>query len=206
MGLKSGTIRDVGDKYFSAIIVIVLLANFVFILTDLADDISENMGAWHIVPEVLTAIATFCLVVGLTLKLRESREESTTLRQKIDQLEDEAHDWKIKTARYTQGLSEAIDEQMRSWGLTDAEKEVALLLLKGLSNKDVAEVRSTSEQTVKQHSSTIYRKSGLTSRAELSAFFLEDLLSPRTGTKERPTFVGTVESLSFSEPTRTSVP
>jgi DNA-binding NarL/FixJ family response regulator len=56
---------------------------------------------------------------------------------------------------------------------------VALLLVKGLALKDVAQVRATSERTVRQQSLAIYRKSGLAGRAELAAFFLEDLLSPR---------------------------
>jgi hypothetical protein len=32
--------------------------------------------------------------------------------------------------------------------------------------------------TVRQHAVAVYRKSGLAGRAELSAFFLEDLLLP----------------------------
>jgi DNA-binding CsgD family transcriptional regulator len=167
------------DQYFYWFTVVVLVANFIFLLTDLADDLSENMGLTHILPEIFAAIATLCLVIALAWKLRESRNESSSLRLKIGELENEATDWRQKTARYTKGLSEAIDEQMQKWQLSDAEKEVALLLLKGLSNKEIAQVRETSEQTVKQQSSSVYKKSGLASRSELSAFFLEDLLTPR---------------------------
>jgi DNA-binding NarL/FixJ family response regulator len=49
--------------------------------------------------------------------------------------------------------------------------------LKGLSLKDIALARGVSEKTVKQHNLTIYQKSGLAGRAELSAFFLQDLLT-----------------------------
>jgi DNA-binding NarL/FixJ family response regulator len=56
---------------------------------------------------------------------------------------------------------------------------VGLLLLKGLSHKEVSEVRKTSETTIRQQALAIYRKAGLRSRAELSAFFLEDLLLPK---------------------------
>ncbi len=64
--------------------------------------------------------------------------------------------------------------------VASAEREVALLLLKGLSHKDIADVRRTSEKTVRQQSLAVYRKAGLSGRAELSAFFLEDLLLPPT--------------------------
>ena len=62
--------------------------------------------------------------------------------------------------------------------MTPAEREVGLLLLKGLSHKEVAAARSTGETTIRQQALGIYRKSGLRNRSELSAFFLEDLLLP----------------------------
>ena len=42
----------------------------------------------------------------------------------------------------------------------------------------MAGIRDTSEATIRQQALAIYRKSGLRSRSELSAFFLEDLLLP----------------------------
>lgn len=72
----------------------------------------------------------------------------------------------------------AIDRQFERWGLFAAEREVALLLLKGLSHKEVASARETSERTVRQQALAVYRKAGLSGRAELAAFFLEDLLLP----------------------------
>ena len=64
------------------------------------------------------------------------------------------------------------------WKLTPAEAEVGVLLLKGLSHRDVAGVRSTSERTVREQARSLYRKASLAGRSELSAFFLEDLLLP----------------------------
>ena len=71
---------------------------------------------------------------------------------------------------------EAIDRQFDRWELTPAEREVGLLLLKGLSLREIAEVRGTSERTTREQARNVYRKGGLAGRAELSAFFLEDLL------------------------------
>ena len=58
--------------------------------------------------------------------------------------------------------------------------EVALLLLEGVSLREITTLRETSERTVRQQSPAVYRKAGLAGRAELSSFFLEDLLSPPT--------------------------
>jgi DNA-binding CsgD family transcriptional regulator len=76
------------------------------------------------------------------------------------------------------GLGAAIDAQFDRWGLTAAEREVAMLMLKGLSHKEIAAVREASERTVRQQARAIYAKANLSGRAALSAFFLEDLLLP----------------------------
>jgi DNA-binding NarL/FixJ family response regulator len=54
----------------------------------------------------------------------------------------------------------------------------ALLLLKGYGHKEIAKLLGRSERTVRQHAVAVYRKSNLSGRAELAAFFLEDLLLP----------------------------
>ncbi len=78
------------------------------------------------------------------------------------------------------GLGQKIDEQLGDWGLTGAEKEIALLLIKGINLKELAAMRGTSERTVRQQASKIYTKAKLEGRAELAAFFLEDLLLPES--------------------------
>ncbi len=84
------------------------------------------------------------------------------------------------------GLGEQIDRQFAAWGLTPAESEVALLMLKGLRHKEIATVRATSERTVRQQALTIYKKAGLDGRTDLAAFFLEDFLQPAGPPAVRP--------------------
>lgn len=69
-----------------------------------------------------------------------------------------------------------IDNEFVSWGLTQSEKEIAYLMLKGLNFKEIGEIRGTLEKTVRQQASKIYDKSGVGNRHELSAYFFEDLL------------------------------
>ena len=76
------------------------------------------------------------------------------------------------------GLGAQIARQFDAWALTAAEREVGMLMLKGLRHKDIANVRGTSERTVRQQALTIYRKAGLDGRTDLAAFFLEDFLAP----------------------------
>jgi DNA-binding NarL/FixJ family response regulator len=44
--------------------------------------------------------------------------------------------------------------------------------------KEIAEARQVAERTTRQQATVIYGKTGLSGRASLSAFFLEDLLLP----------------------------
>ncbi len=51
--------------------------------------------------------------------------------------------------------------------LTHKEKEIVRLILKGLSNKEVAEITGNTEKTIKFHLTAIFQKCGVESRTEL---------------------------------------
>ena len=56
-----------------------------------------------------------------------------------------------------------------------------VILMRGIDLTDEEEIAfatNRSERTVRQHAVAVYGKSGLGGRAELSAFFLEDLMLP----------------------------
>jgi DNA-binding CsgD family transcriptional regulator len=106
--------------------------------------------------------------------------ELAAARAEVTRWTEDARRWNREAGPVLQGLGEAIDRQFQRWGLTEAESEVALLQLKGLRHKEIAELRQTSERTVRQQALAVYRKSGLSGRSDLAAFFLEDLLLPQT--------------------------
>jgi len=58
-------------------------------------------------------------------------------------------------------------------GLTSAEREVAELLLRGLSNHEIAEARGTSSRTVANQLRALYGKLEVSSRFELVRRLLE---------------------------------
>jgi DNA-binding CsgD family transcriptional regulator len=71
-----------------------------------------------------------------------------------------------------------MDRQFEDWGMTAAEREVGLLILKGLSHREIASLRATTEATVRQQAQAIYRKASLPGKTAFSAYFLEDLFAP----------------------------
>jgi DNA-binding CsgD family transcriptional regulator len=127
-----------------------------------------------IVPIVLTSVG----VVLLFLITRRQHDEHLQLIRDLEVARIQGQRWRTEARSLLNGLGEAIDVQFSRWNLTDAEREVALLLLKGLSLKEIAAIRNSSERTVREQARSIYGKTGLTGRAALSAFFLEDLLAP----------------------------
>jgi len=76
-----------------------------------------------------------------------------------------------------EGLSEAIDNQFNIWKLTNAEREVALLVIKGFSFAKISELRSVSEKTIHQQISSVYKKSNTKNRHEFMSGFLEDFIN-----------------------------
>lgn len=163
------------------IISAILFAITVLASIDIYNDYFEGVALWHISIE---AIAGFIALGGVFYLIRGRFRLQHSLAQKqqfSDHLQEEAEKWKQVSEKYIRGLSAEMENQLNRWGLTEAEKEVSFLLLKGLSNKEIAVVRGTSTQTVRSQTNAIYTKSGLSGRSELSAFFLEDLLPPQSG-------------------------
>lgn len=73
-------------------------------------------------------------------------------------------------------FTEVMEEHFAEWGLSPAERDVALMSIKGLSIAEIAAVRNTSEGTTKAQSAAVYRKAEVKSRAQLLSLFIEELL------------------------------
>lgn len=140
-------------------------------MLDIFMDLHAHITIIHIVVEV--GIVIFSLVPA-TYMLRRWRVASLKARYAEQHLQE-----------YLQGLGQIIEQEFKQWELSEAEKKTALYILKGLSHKDIAERCHRTEGTVRQHAVSVYRKSGLGSRAEFSAHFLQQLLLPASVQSKR---------------------
>lgn len=100
-------------------------------------------------------------LLGIALALAASREinRADTARR-------------LTTGQFTQ----VVNEYFTRLGLTGAETEIAWLLLKGMSLAEVAALRNTASGTVKAQCAAIYRKAGVTGKAQLFSTVVEDVL------------------------------
>jgi DNA-binding CsgD family transcriptional regulator len=146
--------------------------------TDLSLDRPASLRSFHVLFELSLLALSLAGVAYLWLGWGETRRQLTQTRRELAARGAERDAWRARSEKLLRGLGEEIDGQLRAWGLTPVERETALLLLKGYEHKEIAGLQEKSERTVRQHAVAVYRKSGLSGRAELSAFFLEDLLLP----------------------------
>ena len=155
---------------FAAMTLFVLIG--LLIAWDVVSDYADGVSWGHIVIEVgVLGVAA----AGIVLMWRQLRQARSDLQHALV----DAEQWRHENREILRGLGAAIERQFTSWNLSKAEADVALFLLKGLSHREIAVLRCTSERTVREQARALYRKAGLSGRSSLAAFFLEDLFLPQ---------------------------
>ncbi|HET9039853.1 MAG TPA: helix-turn-helix transcriptional regulator [Gemmatimonadales bacterium] len=145
---------------------------------DLLLDAPERWLSPHVVYELLLIGGAVAASVWLWRAWRAAAASAASLEHSLAERIAERDAWRDRARQSLESLGQAVNDQFERWGLTPSEREVALLLLKGHGHKQIAADTGRSERTVRQHAVTVYRKAGLGGRAELAAFFLEDLRLP----------------------------
>lgn len=154
---------------------------FVLVAWDLLSDYGEGVNRLHVLIESAVLVISGGAMIVLLSQLLRQRRRLAALSARLASTHKEAQRWRRQYRVTLEGLGRAIQTQFDAWALSPAEAEIALLMLKGLSLKEIAALRETAERTVREQAGSVYRKAGLANRAELAAFFLEDLLLPQSG-------------------------
>lgn len=146
--------------------IVIAVSEIFFVLDVTADFFYLDIGApWfdHGAIELVTTVtlAPALIVIGL-----ETRRLFTAHRRARAYVEAASGE-----------LMRVIERNFDDWRLTASERDIAFLLIKGLSNQEIADIRETRPGTVKSQSSAVYHKAGVRNRHELAAYFVEDLLA-----------------------------
>jgi DNA-binding CsgD family transcriptional regulator len=143
---------------------------------DLVADLSHGADTEHIVKEAIIVIISTVAIAWLLWGLHQQRLEIKSLQQELESANNPQTLPKKYVLEARKELGNVVTQQFSEWMLTGSEIEVGWLLLKGLSLKEIAIVRSTQEKTVRQQASSIYKKAGVSGRHAFSAWFIEDIL------------------------------
>lgn len=143
-------------------------------VVDLILDINSIVGIFHYAIEITFML--FALISGSYMWISYRRLLKRS-ENKLRELLQESNHWREKHKNVLHGMHEAVISQLEKWGLTKSEIAVALYLLRGYSLKQIGGLLEKSERTVRNQSLNVYKKTGMTGRSELTAFFLEELFS-----------------------------
>mgnify|MGYP002700136595 CR=1 FL=1 len=143
---------------------------------DLLADLSEGVNTYHLVQEGLILALAICALVWLFIERQQAKQQLHDLHLELSEIKNRPELASTAVAEAKHRLAEVIAQQLQEWALTTSEKEIAQLLLKGFSLKEIAALRGTAEKTIRQQASAIYKKSGVSGRHSFSAWFMEDFL------------------------------
>lgn len=161
--VRSGVRNNVG----LILVLIVQIACAVFFVSEIVISVfglRASPISWQLL-EFIELGAALGLMIGVILGavlLSQSRRRTAKAEQAL------------RAAR--SAFASVLDERFESWGLTPAERDVALFAIKGLSTAEIAGLRDVSEGTVKAQTAAIYRKAGVSGRPQLLSSFIDDLL------------------------------
>lgn len=155
-------------------ILVLFITFFIYdIYTNLLDGVATN----HIIHEVILCAVAMIILTSMIISSFRTNRLLKKLQLELVETKQSNQLWKKKSHDAAVNFSRMIEQQFEEWNLSPSEKEISFLLIKGLSMKEIAHLRETQEKTVRIQATTIYKKSGLSGRQELAAFFLEDILT-----------------------------
>lgn len=168
------------QSFFILLLVIITLLNIYDFYNDLKEYEHDLVHLWI---EGIIILVSMSGISYLIMEIRQHRLKVEQLDTQLSITRTDLHNTRAdlteleqKMRQASQQYSKVIQEQFTAWEFTPSEKEVALLLLKGLSFDEIAGIRATKEKTVRQQATAVYRKSNLNGRHAFAAWFFEDFL------------------------------
>lgn len=146
-------------------LILVQAVSAVFFIGDVIGDFrnSGHLGDPHQMLESIAALALVAGVIFLMIELRGLLSRMSDMQTGLDVARGQ--------------MAEVIEAFFDEWKLTGAERDVAIMIVKGLDNDSIARIRNTAPGTVRAQATRIYDKSGTEGRAQFISSFLEELMA-----------------------------
>lgn len=128
--------------------------------------------------DVLWIVISAGCVLYYLCERRIKSKEINELRVKLNNARGKLAEIDKHSKEIANQYRAVMQKQFEAWSLSASEQDVVIGMLKGLTFREIAGLRETREKTVRQQASAVYRKAGVSSRSELTAWFFEDMLDP----------------------------
>jgi len=136
----------------------------VLMVVDMVSELPDYPS--HPASALLDAVILAVLVLGSVLIAGEVRR----LQSANDRMQG-----RLRVA--SGAFADVLEDAFTGWRLTPAEREVAFLSIKGFSVDEIATLRAARSGTVRAQCAAVYRKAGVSGRAQLLSHFIDDLLA-----------------------------
>ena len=136
-----------------------------FFMADVMIDLNDgdHLDHLHMFLEAVAALSLSGGVIFLMFELRRMLARMDTMTTGLRAARGE--------------MAHLLDDFFDRWALTPSERDVALMVLKGIDNDTIASLRGTAPGTVRAQCTRIYAKAGVDGRAQLFSIFMEELLA-----------------------------
>ncbi len=164
---RAGGSHGGGKQILVAGVLIAQSLAAVFFIADVVADFTFDGFDFHSGVEAVVALALGAGVLFGALEMRRVLERARTSETAL--------------MAASGAFASMIDAQFDAWELTPAERDVAMLALKGFDGAEIADLRGAAAGTVRAQLARVYAKAGVSNRAQLVAVFIEDLLGGPIG-------------------------
>jgi len=163
-------------EYLVILLFLTLLTGYTaYEVYDELTDLGQGESPLIVWVEILIVSASLGFVFYITRLLYKNISQQKQTEQKLQQVRQQLHSSNQRLQQGKEAFRESIDWQLGEWQFTQAQQEISILLLKGLTVKEIANQRHVQEKTIRNHLSAIYDKSGLPGRHVFCSWFVEGL-------------------------------
>lgn len=166
---------SIQSKLFAVLLVVVVISS----LFELVSEIAAGERWFEMFDDIVLFILGIVVSVLFCLDYLKQMRSLRALKQQLESVRGKLDDDDQTIGNQYRAV---VRKQFETWQLTPAEQEIAMCLIKGLSFREVAELRNTKEKTARQHAANVYKKAGLSGRHELAGWFFEDVFNPNPDT------------------------
>lgn len=168
---NSGSSHGAVDRGVVVMGVAVLIACMTFFGLDVVTDVVKHVAGStpYALAELVHLIFEILAVIGLGYA-------SATLRAYLRLLQSQATSSQETIHMLRGNFDEVLRNKFEEWRLTTAERDVTLLIIRGLSVAEISSARNTAQGTIKAQSTSIFRKIGVGSKTELMSLIIDEFL------------------------------